>query len=110
MVSPAGCADYYTVSIREAGEAGEEAGERGRRKCIVTLRTNRDGCWTPASPDDKATLPGRPPIHVFPDRQEEYCQVEAENVVITPLFVLIPLEGTFSAGEVTEFPFTCRAI
>ena len=56
-------------------------------------------------PDDITQyIPGRPPVYVYP------CRVNAAKVVqgravVTCRFVLLPLSGTFQAGEVHTVVF-----
>jgi len=67
--------------------------------------TTQPGSWDCPIPDDKTTyIPGRPPAYVYP------CRVNAAKVVqgravVTCRFVLLPLSGTFQAGEVHTVVF-----
>ena len=70
---------------------------------VVQVTTLTSGCWTPTCPDDKTTLPGRPPFLLL-EASDDNTKVRPTHVsaelVITPLFVLMPLSGKFDAGEV----------
>lgn len=98
-------APFYTIDVSETPTAGGVQVE-------VRVTTLRDGCWTAVSADDKTTLPGRPPF-AFRDPPGELGAAAVnvgmgggstvslgEGLVVTPLFVLVPLEGPFGPGEI----------
>jgi hypothetical protein len=79
-----------------------------QQQLVVRVTTLRAGCWTPAcGADDKTTLPGRPPfIYRKPSTLgapwpcASYINPEvSDGMIITAMFVMVPLEGGFAAGE-----------
>ena len=97
--------DYYTIELRHVGEGSH----RGAQSFEVIVKTLRPGCWTPQVADDKSTLPARPPFLLHHrgfwwadglTGGSRTALVSAE-LVATRLFVMVPLEGAFEAGEVT---------
>jgi len=67
--------------------------------------TTHAGSWDCPTPDDKTVYnPGRPPVCVFPCRVHAARVVEGKAVV-TCRFVLMPLSGTFQAGEFHKVVF-----
>lgn len=67
--------------------------------------TTHVGSWDCPTPDDKTVYnPGRPPLCVFPCRVHAARVVEGKAVV-TCRFVLMPLSGTFQAGEFHKVVF-----
>jgi hypothetical protein len=93
---------YYDV------ELSESESESGLMEVVVRVTTLRAGCWTPACADDKTTLPGRPPfIYRKPSTLDapwpcaSYINPAVSGgMIITAMFVMVPLEGGFDAGEV----------
>ena len=76
---------------------------RSEMTITCTVKTLTSGCWTPTCPDDKTTLPGRPPFMLLEAGYSASNRLPthvSSELVITPLFILIPLSGEFSAEEV----------
>jgi zinc protease len=93
---------YYDIALSESES------ESGLVEVVVRVTTLRAGCWTPACADDKTTLPGRPPfIYRKPSTLDapwpcaSYINPAVSGgMIITAMFVMVPLEGGFDAGEV----------
>ena len=90
--------DYYTMELTEKARSVPES----PTVFEVKVTSLRSGNWTPVCPDDKTTLPGRPPFLLHGRRflgvVPSPCKGPA--LVLTNLFALMPLEGSFEAGEV----------
>ena len=116
---------YYSIELAKVGISDETA-KSGDQPTLFEVKvvTLKPGCWTPTCADDKDTLPGRPPFLLHgrrlgsfagtgtgtdadaaspapPSRVTSHLELEAAGgLVVTPLFVLMPLEGEFGAGEI----------
>ena len=106
MVSTRASGDYYSIELRQLDDQPKQP-EQGIQQFEVVVTTLRAGCWTPTAADDKSTLPGRPPFLMHrrglwwadgPAAEHRTAHVSAE-LVATRLFVMVPLEGRFEAGE-----------
>ena len=118
--------DYYTMAMEQTTEGDRN---KGRALFRVQVTTLRSGCWTPTCADDKDTLPGRPPflLHDHPIRDVQAIMAvpglgDASHatgtapggaaaahgplLVVTSLFAMVPLVGTFEAGEVITRQFS----
>ena len=62
------------------------------------VQTLKQGCWNTKSGDDKETSPGRPPLYIFPWKARAVKLIKGE-AVLTCRFIMLPLEGDFSAGK-----------
>ena len=94
MVGKRVSGDYYTIELKQVDEPNEE----GIQHFQVVVTTLRAGCWTPTKADDKTTLPGRPPFLLHGLSFHE-ATVAIRDLVVTRLFLILPLQGRFEAGE-----------
>ena len=85
---------HYEPTLSKISEKNDEGWTHWSYKVVTT----KSGRWDCPVPDDKSTASGRPPVCVFPTRVRAVKLVEGDAVV-TCRFVLLPLTGSFSAGE-----------
>ena len=105
--------DYYTIDLVALPPDGEAAttGPSGECRTLFEVRvvTLQSGSWTPTCADDKDTLPGRPPF-LLHGRQLSAIDVgTGAGLVVTGLFLMVPLEGSFKKGQVTTRRFSADA-
>jgi len=59
----------------------------------------KDCMWECPIPDDKDTVPGRPPFLIFKERFENKLKVIEGKLELTDLFAMMPLEGSSKKGD-----------
>jgi zinc protease len=98
--------DFYAIEVIENSENPVDVNVE------VRITTLRPGCWTATCADDKTTLPGRPPFALRPPGPSYGSHISLSDdtgIIVTPVFVLVPLTGSFEAGQVIVRKVTLKS-
>lgn len=66
---------------------------------VFSVLCLKDCLWECPIADDKDTIPGRPPFWIFKERMRNKLKVIEGELIITDLFVMMPLKGMSKKGD-----------